>query len=101
MERERKEREEWERVNPELSAAWGEALREYHQRQQDAEAAAEAERIRAGIPKMLARAGVPLRCAEAALEPERTPAVRAAREWREGTGSFLLLLGGVGAGKSV
>lgn len=52
---------------------------------------------------MLERVGVPLRCAEMALEHDRTPAMQCARDWWETAQptAFLLLLGGVGSGKSV
>lgn len=86
---------EWERANPELSAAWDEANREEderYRRQQEFQS-----RLMA-----LERAGVPERVrTEWRLGLRETVAVKAAREHADGIKTFLLLLGSPGAGKTI
>lgn len=98
-------RKEWEAANPEVAAAWREALLEDEARTLAAEEARERKareaHLRQVAPNRLLAAGAPRRaveCWEAGLG--RTKALEAAEAaWREGK-SFLLLKGGTGVGKT-
>lgn len=84
----------WERDNPAEAAA----LRARHEADERARNAAEqAERL----PGHLAACGVQLEQREAILRGlQPTPAVREVRAWIDSPRTFLVLLGGAGAGKS-
>lgn len=85
----------WHDANPDLAAAWEEALFEDEARTYErAEARAKLERLR--------QAGVPTRAVEAwAKGLDATRAVEAVRTFQQSEKCFLLLLGSPGCGKTV
>lgn len=88
---------EWEAANPELAKAWDEAWED----DEKWEAKAAKKRRFAGAPECLAHLGVPetvIASLKAGLT--QTAALDAVTEWRKGKNAFLLLLGGVGSGKT-
>lgn len=96
------ERQRLERENP------AEAERQRAQRQAEWEAEQKAqldaarERVEASIPDRLRLLGVPELAIQTIAKGEDTPALRAARKWHEQKERpFLVLLGGVGTGKTV
>jgi DNA replication protein DnaC len=96
------ERKAWEAANPFLAEAWNDALREDEERQRRADQDVFKLKALERLPEVLVKLGVPLRCAEVVSSPRDSAALKAAREWMPLTGSrWLLLMGGVGTGKSV
>lgn len=86
---------EWTQANPELAAAWDEAIA-------FGEALRDEARNRGGHMFSLVEAGVPQRCAEIVANGfEETTAMVAARTFVASNRSFLLLSGGPGTGKTV
>ena len=100
-EQQRREREVWEAANPEVAAAWNAAWEEderWRVVQYKKQQAIESERR---FPDRLQTVGVPLRCAELVRTASETPSQIAGKAFRSSECTFLLLLGGAGAGKSV
>lgn len=91
-------RREWEAANPELAAAWSAALAEDAARTDAAEKATQA--ALAGSPRILQRLGVPRQAVDALVAPGATVALGAAKAWWLSGRPVLLLLGGVGSGKT-
>lgn len=100
------ERRVWEAANPELAAAWTEAIQEAVEREQAAEERkrkeARARHVRAEAPKRLVHLGAPLRAVEAwEAGLQETEALRYVNGFIEAGKSFCVLSGGAGAGKTV
>lgn len=93
-------RKAWETAHSELAAAWTSALAEDDAWTRAREAAVRQTAVAQGAPATLARLGVPKWAATAAAHPGSTPAMAAAKEWWLSGKAFLLLLGGVGSGKT-
>lgn len=62
---------------------------------------ARAAEAAARLPELLAKVGVPLRTAEVLVQPDSTSALDETVDWWRSEETFLLLAGGVGAGKTV
>jgi DNA replication protein DnaC len=101
FQQQRAEREAWEVANPELAAAWNEAQAEDEQREREAEQRRILEQAEKHLPAALVAVGVPLRCGELVRKASPTASLEAAKAHRSSEETFLLLLGGAGAGKSV
>jgi DNA replication protein DnaC len=96
---------EWDAANPIAAARW-QALREELEAAQREEKARDrerqhAERLERRLASRLDEAGLGSRQRDAAMSPKDTEALKAARQWYQGQKAWLLLCGGVGAGKSV
>lgn len=99
MERYR-ERKTWEAAHPELATAWNAALEEDDVRTKARELAQKQTEAAHGAPATLARLGVPKPVAAALRAPRGSPALVAAKAWWLSGKPVLLLLGGVGSGKT-
>lgn len=100
------ERRAWEAANPELAAAWSEAILEAVAREQAAEERkrkeARARQVRAEAPKRLINMGAPPRAVEAwEAGLTETEAIRYVNAFLEAGKTFCVLSGGAGAGKTV
>lgn len=93
-------RRAWEAANPELAAAWTEALAEDDTRTKALDLAVRQAALASGAPATLNRLGVPRPVSHALSAPRATPALAAAKEWWLSGKPVLLLLGGVGSGKT-
>lgn len=103
-------RVEWETQNQALAAEWNDALTEDETRIAAKQRAVSELRLIDSIATRLPDMGVPVRIAEAVQAEQRLPetarqfwesrAMKAARRFVAERHTFLLLLGGVGAGKS-
>jgi hypothetical protein len=93
-------RRAWEAENPELAAAWTEALAEDDTRGKALDLARRQAAMAAGAPATLNKLGVPRPVSHALSAPRATPALLAAKEWWLSGRPVLLLLGGVGSGKT-
>lgn len=94
-------RRQWESQNPELAAAWNAAWREDDERRREKEVEAAREVFRQNMPFRLERMGVPALVIAALGSNVRTQAIEHVEAWKESGKAFLLLLGGVGTGKTV
>ena len=94
-------RHKWEAENPELARAWHEAFLEDDRRQREIEAERAREQFRQNMPFRLERIGVPSKVIDALRIGLETPAMAHVEAWRDSGRPFLLLLGGVGTGKTV
>lgn len=91
-------RREWEARNPELTVAWNAAIEEDGARTDAATAAH--QRHLAAPRHVLGRLGVPRQALDALAFPRATTALQAAKGWWLSGQAVLLLLGGVGSGKT-
>lgn len=91
-------REEWEAANPEIAAAWNEAIVENEERRNAHEAGVEVIRRDVMIRQALTQAGMPARALKALEGSKDTEAMRATSA---APSSVMLLSGPPGTGKTV
>jgi len=91
-------REEWEAANPDLAAAWNEAMAEDEARKKASEAAKTAERFKTLVWIALNAAGMPQRAVAALEDCKQTDALRLVEA---APTSVMLLSGPAGTGKTV
>lgn len=100
----REEREAWEKANPEIAAAWSEALAIDHDFAMKAEAARREDNADRRAEAEMRRMGIPLDAVDWSFIPKTNAAIEAARKFvamPAKDARFLLLLGPKGVGKTV
>lgn len=94
------ERKGWEAAHPDLAKAWTEALMEDALRHASAVETQARLAVESALPPRMAIAGVPDLAIQHSRAPEDTEATRAARQFLQGTQTFLVLCGERGLGKT-